>query len=67
MKILALLFLSLITFSSSQKVALKVTPIDFVKCVFTSETLLKDINRVIELVKEGDCMKLLLELIVKIM
>lgn len=63
MKILGLLFLTLIAFSSSHEVALKVTPIDFVKCVFASETLLKDINRVIELVKEGDYMKLVLELI----
>ena len=63
MKILGLLFLTLIAFSSSHEVALKVTPIDFVKCVFFFLTLLKDINRVIELVKEGDYMKLVLELI----
>lgn len=63
MKTLTLLFLSLIVFSSSHEIALQVTPLDFVKCVLSSETLLQDFNKVIELIQEGDYMKLLFGLI----
>ena len=63
MKSIALLFLSLIALSSSQEVVLQTTPLDFVKCVLSSETLVEDLKKVIELVKEGDCMKLILGLI----
>ena len=38
-------------------------PLDTVKCLLDSEIILKDINKIIELIKEGDYSKLILELI----
>ena len=58
-----ILIIALLAFTSEHELALESTPLDVVKCLLQSETLMKDFSRVIELVKEGDYFKLLLELI----
>ena len=63
MKSLIILF-ALFSLISSEEINLQSKkPIEIVTCLLQSEVLMKDLNKLIELIKEGDYMKLVLELI----
>lgn len=58
-----ILLLSLFTLSFQQEIILQSQPLDVVKCLLQSEVLLNDFKRIVELIKEKDYLKLVVELI----
>ncbi len=58
-----ILLLSLFTLSFQQEIILQSQPLDVVKCLLQSEVLLNDLKRIVELIKEKDYLKLVVELI----
>ena len=58
-----ILLLSLFTLSFQQEIILQSQPLDVVKCLLQSEVLLNDFKRIVELIKEKDYLKLIVELI----
>ena len=58
-----ILIISLFTLSIQQEIILQSQPLDVIKCLLQSEVLLNDFKRIVELIKEKDYLKLIVELI----
>ena len=58
-----ILIVSLFTLSIQQEITLQSQPLDVIKCLLQSEVLLNDFKRIVELIKEKDYLKLIVELI----
>ena len=56
--------ISLLTLIRSiQEINLQSKPLDIIKCLLPSETLIKYLNKLIEIIKEGEYLKLILKII----
>ena len=59
-----IILLTLLTLTTStQEINLQSKPLDIIKCLLQSEILINDLNKIIEIIKEGDYIKLILKII----
>ena len=63
MKLFIILITLLTLTTSIQEINLQSKPQDIIKCLLQSETLINDLNKLIEIIKEGDYLKLILKII----
>ena len=59
-----IIFITLLTIiTSTREKNLKSKALSIIKCLLQSETSINDLNKIIEIIKEGDFLKLILKII----